>query len=135
MLSTVYKDKQKGEWQERIGNLIVQLKKDEKVKSVGIVKINLVDYIDSADKVNVRQSIKLEKCPDDKAIVEFTVKSVLVSSGATGSETMSLVSDAMSVDSGPESEFDFAALEAPVEESKTGPKRRQGSQVRAPRRV
>lgn len=39
-----------------------------------------------------------------------------------------MVSDAMSVDSGPESEFDFAALEAPVEESKGGgPKRRQGS--------
>jgi hypothetical protein len=55
--------------------------------------------------------LKLEKCPDEHALVEFTVYSLQVSSTATGSETMSLVSDALSVDSGPESEFDFNALE------------------------
>jgi hypothetical protein len=60
MLSTVYKDKQKGTWLERIvslraliflkGNLIVQIKKDDKVKSIGIVKLNLIDFIDAAGK-------------------------------------------------------------------------------------
>ena len=61
--------------------------------------------------MGVRQSLKLEKCPDEFAVVEFTVYSLQVSASASGSETMSLVSDAMSVDSGPESEFDFNALE------------------------
>ena len=88
------------------------------MKSVGIVKINLIDFIDASgtpeeSKMGVRQSLKLEKCPDEHALVEFTVFSLQVSATASGSETMSLVSDALSVDSGPESEFDFNALEQP----------------------
>lgn len=105
----------------------MQIKKDEKTKSVGIVKLNLIEFIDGSvnHKMGVRQSLKLEKCPDEHAVVDFTVKSIQVTAAATGSETMSLVSDALSVDSGPESEFDFEALEKPqVEESKSGPKRR-----------
>lgn len=49
---------------------------------------------------------------------------------------MSLMSDAVSVDSGPESEFEFNDLEtdANVEESKKGPKRRSGSTQRVLRK-
>ena len=54
----------------------------------------------------------LEKCPDKNAKVEFTIRSVLVSSDATGTETISLASGAMSIDSGPESCFDFQDLES-----------------------
>jgi hypothetical protein len=57
--------------------------------------------------------LKLEKCVDEHAIVEFTVRSISVSNATTGSETMSMVSDALSVDSGPESEFDFEAFDNP----------------------
>ena len=52
---------------------------------------------------------------------------MLVSANSTGSETMSIMSDAVSVDSGPESEFEFNDLNLNVEEQKTGPKRRSGS--------
>ena len=94
-----------------MANIIVQIKKEDKTKSVGIVKVNLVDFIEAtsagAEKIGVVQKLKLEKCPDQNANIQFTVRSVLVSSGATGSETMSMGSDAISVDSGPESEFDF----------------------------
>ena len=32
--------------------MIVQIKKDEKVKSVGIVKLNLADFIDSGNSIS-----------------------------------------------------------------------------------
>ena len=54
----------------------------------------------------------MQKCPDKNAKVDFTVRSVLVSSNANGTETISMASEAMSVDSGPESEFDFGDLES-----------------------
>ena len=47
---------------------------------------------------------------------------MLVSSNATGTETVSLASAAMSVDSGPESEFDFGDMDA--EQSNTARKGR-----------
>ena len=37
---------------------------------------------------------------------------MLVSANASGSETISMASAAMSVDSGPESEFDFGDMDA-----------------------
>lgn len=46
--------------------------------------------------------------------MSFTLRSVLVSANATGTETISMASEAMSVDSGPESEFDFGDLESGV---------------------
>jgi hypothetical protein len=93
----------------------VQIKKDDQTKSVGIVKLNLIDFIDhsnGATKNSSRQQVPLEKCPDKNAFVEFTIWSVLVSSNASGSETISMASEAMSVDSGPESEFDFGDMES-----------------------
>ena len=52
MLSTVHRDKTTKKFQDRHGNMIVQIKKDEKVKSVGIVKLNLADFIDSGNSVS-----------------------------------------------------------------------------------
>ena len=42
----IYKDKAKKTFQDRMANIIIQIKKDDKVKSVGIVKVNLIDYIE-----------------------------------------------------------------------------------------
>ena len=112
----VYKDKVKKTFQDRMANIIVQIKKEDKIKSVGILKVNLIDYIEATSngvaKMGVVQKLKLEKCPDQNANIQFTVRSVLVSQGTTGSETMSMGSEAMSVDSGPESEFDFGDFDA-----------------------
>ena len=81
----------------------------------------MAEFVESSDqptKNQVRQTVKLEKCPDQNATVTFTIGSVLVSANASGTETVSMASGAMSVDSGPESEFDFGDLE-----SGTGPSR------------
>ena len=80
------------------------------LKPVGMVKVNLAEFIDASSgptKNGLRQSQPLAKCPDKKANVEFTIRSVLVSANSDGSETVSMASAAMSCDSGPESEFDF----------------------------
>ena len=53
--------------------------------------------------------MKLEKCPDPKAYVEFTVRSVLLTANHTGAETISLGSDGMNSD--PESQFDFGDID------------------------
>lgn len=65
----------------------------------------------------LKQKVLLEKCPDKRATVTFTLKTTLVSA-TMGSETTSIVSDMISVDSGPESEYNFGDLVG--EESKEG---------------
>ena len=50
----------------------MQIKKGEAVKSVGIVKVNLVEFLDKSSgesKNGQRQSIPLQKCPDKNALV------------------------------------------------------------------
>lgn len=60
--------------------------------------------------------MKIEKCPDKNAYLEFTIYSQLISI-TSGSESMSMMSgihglvDGMSIDSGPDSEFKFADLD------------------------
>ena len=51
----VYKDKVMKTFQDRLANIIVQIKKEDKVKSVGIVKVNLIDFIEAT-------STGAEKC-------------------------------------------------------------------------
>lgn len=49
----------------------------------------------------------MEKCPDKQAVIEFTLKTTLISANAAG-DNMSQMSDGISMyDSGPESEFAF----------------------------
>ena len=75
-----------------------------------MIKVNLIEFIDGTSgptKNGIRQSLPMEKCPDKNAKVEFTIRSVLVSANADGSETASMFSAAMSCDDVPESVFDF----------------------------
>ena len=92
--------------------MIVQITMGEKTKSVGVINLNLIDFIDQANaptKNGSRQSMLLEKCLDKRATVEFTVRSVLISANYTGAETISMGSDG--IDSGPESEIDFGDID------------------------
>ena len=52
----------------------------------------------------------LDKCPDKQAFIQFTLRATLINS-ASGSETASMMSCDMSVDSGPESEYNFDDFE------------------------
>jgi hypothetical protein len=53
----------------------------------------------------------LEKCSDREATIEFSLKPTLVSANISGQETLSQMSEAMSMDSGPESEYDMNDFE------------------------
>ena len=79
----VYKDKATKKFQDKYANILVQIKKEGVRKSVGIVKINLIDYIEAtevgAKNIGKRQKLILDKCPDPEAYIEFTVNSVLLS--------------------------------------------------------
>ena len=59
--------------------------------------------------------MKIEKCPDPEAFLIFDLTSTLINV-TSGSETMSMMSgvigaEVMSMDSGPESEFNFNDLD------------------------
>ena len=92
--------------QERFAHIIVALKKEDKEKNVGVVKLNLLEFLDGSSK----RKVPLEKCPDKQACVEFSMKTTLINNMGTSSETQSMMSCDVSVDSGPESEYDFGDL-------------------------
>jgi hypothetical protein len=88
---------------------VVTLRKDDKTKNVGVVKINLADYLDKSQGLVV-QKFPLDKCPDKQANIQFTLKSTLLA-GGNGSETASMMSCDIENDSGPESEFNFEDMD------------------------
>jgi hypothetical protein len=103
---------------------VVQISKDDKTKSVGIVKVNLADFIEDKDNGGLngeRQTFSLEKCPDKTANMQMTMRTTLVSSNAAGSDAIScMMSDIQSVDSGPESEYNFGDFESSKRSSRIG---------------
>ena len=109
MLSTLIKDKKKGTFAEKTSQLVIKITKGEKTRSIGQCVLNLSNYIDKpkSDKIKM----KIEKCPDPEAYMVFSVSSSCINI-TSGSETMSMMSgvmgaDVMSIDSGPETEFNF----------------------------
>jgi len=85
-----------------------------------MVTLNLSHFIDNRE--GKKTKFALEKCPDKGAFLEMSISSNLVST-VTGSDTMSMMSgmdnfDSMSIDSGPDSEFNFQQLEQNEEEEK-----------------
>lgn len=75
--------------------------------------LNLSDYLDNEEYKNVKS--KVEKCPDANAYLSFDLSTRLINV-MSGSECMSMMSgaigaDAMSMDSGPESQFHFEDLD------------------------
>jgi hypothetical protein len=105
--------------------LIIQINKEDKSKNVGRVLINLGEFI-GADPMsqNAKKTMVFEKCPDKEASIEFSVKCTLVSESASG-DTLSMMSDNMSIGSGPESEFEFDDFEK-NEEGKNSIRKRFG---------
>jgi hypothetical protein len=73
---------------------------------VGVVKLNLLEFLEGTAK----RKVALEKCPDKQACIEFSLKTTLINNMGGGSETQSMMSCDVSVDSGPESEYDFGDL-------------------------
>lgn len=125
MISGLYKDPKKGTFTEKSSQLVVKVLRGDKSKSCGMVCLNLASYINEqltaaagqgqAGSFKEMLSMPIDKCPDKNALLHFTISSQLISI-TSGSETMSMMSgmcgaDAMSIDSGPESEFRFQDLD------------------------
>ncbi len=114
---------------------MLQIQKDEKIKSIGLVKLNLAEFVSTSDKPDLAQSLgskkrKMlwEKCYDKEASITFELNATPIAGSAAGDgETMTMISDAMSIDSGPDSEFDFGDMD----ENKS----RGGSVVKKPRKA
>lgn len=88
---------------------MIKIVKGEKSRSVGMVQLNLGNYIEKGRYEGVK--LMIEKCPDKDAFMILNISNTLINV-TSGSETMSMMSgalpaDAMSMDSGPESEFKF----------------------------
>jgi len=54
---------------------VIKISKNEKSRSVGMVNLNLAEFIDN-DKGKVKMS--LEKCPDKDSYIEFQIMSKLI---------------------------------------------------------
>lgn len=95
-----------------------------------MVTIDLGDYLAEARYENVK--IKVVKCPDPNAFFTFNISNTLINV-TSGSETMSMMSGAKalsSMDSDPESAYNFKELEEPSKEKtrEEKMKARQGRQ-------
>ena len=78
------------------------------MKNVGVIKLNLGEAVDSAEPI-VRRYLVAKLKPEYEPYVEVILKSKLVA-GASA-DTLSQMSDVLSVDSGVDSEFDFDDFE------------------------
>ena len=117
MISTIQRGKD-GNYTEKTSNVVIKIFKGDKARSVGMITLNLSHYIDAAASSKVKFAI--EKCPDKNAYLEIAVHSTLLNA-VTGSDTMSMMSgfdnyDSMSIEDGPNSEFDFKELEKDTKE-------------------
>lgn len=94
--------------------MYVQFVKNSISKNVGIVKINLGECVDVPEAIKKR--VRIDKLNTAyEGFIEFSLKSSLV--GGSNGDSLSQMSDVISVDSGVDSEFDIDDFE---EEAKEG---------------
>eukprot|EP00347_Sterkiella_histriomuscorum_P004482 403360298 len=110
MVSSINKNKQTGAFVEKNANLYIQFQKGEASKSVGRVKINLGEAVDVPEPI--RKRVAIDKFKYD-GFIEFQIK--CTPAYIPGGDGVSCISDALSCDSGVDSEFDIEDFE---EESK-----------------
>ena len=109
MISSIQRSKT-GVFTDKSSNIVIKITKGDKSRSVGMVNLNLADFIDN-DKGKVKMT--LEKCPDKDSYIEFSVLSKLINVNA-GSDTMSMMSgfDNLDLDSNIDSQQDFGDMES-----------------------
>lgn len=115
MISTIARGKD-GNYVDKTSFVVLKIQKGEKSRSVGQITLNLSNFTESSPITK----FCIEKCPDKNAYLEMAVKSKLINT-VTASETMSMMSgfdnlDNMSIDSTPDSEYNFNDMEETKEE-------------------
>jgi excinuclease UvrABC nuclease subunit len=111
LISTLLRDKNNGgKLTEKTASIVIKIQKGDKSRSVGMINVNLADYID--ENMSKIQKLPIEKCPDKSASLEFKIKCCLISE-IQGSENMSSMSgfNDLDVDSDPETEFRFENID------------------------
>ena len=90
-------------------SIILKISKGDKSRSVGIVNVNLADYVDNPETSQV-QKLKIQKCPDKDAYLECSFKSSLLKLDAADQNDLLHKRggrDDLSLDSGPGSDVNF----------------------------
>jgi len=113
MLATLSNDVAKGKYMEKNTNFTVKLITDTKMKSIGMIKLNLGKF---ADKPDLTEEFPLKKCPDRNATIGLTIKSTLIQADCKDADTLSQMTDLRSLDSAPDSQYDFTELNKEREE-------------------
>lgn len=72
LISTVLRDKNNGgKFTEKTASVVIKIQKGDKSRSVGMITVNLADYID--EDMSKIQKLPIEKCPDKDASLEFKI--------------------------------------------------------------
>jgi hypothetical protein len=87
LISTVVRDKNNGgKFTEKTASIVIKIQKGDKSRSVGMINVNLADYID--EEMNKIQKLPIDKCPDKDAFLQFKITCQLISV-IQGSDNMS----------------------------------------------
>lgn len=113
MFATLSKDMAKNKYVEKNTTFTVKLLTESKVKSIGMIKMNLAKY---AEKDAKTEELNLKKCPDRNAIISLTIKNTLIQADCKDADTLSQMTDLRSLDSAPDSQYDFTELNKEREE-------------------
>lgn len=78
MISTVVRDKNNGgKFTEKTASIVIKIQKGDKSRSVGMINVNLADFID--EEMSKIQKMPIDKCPDKYAFLEFKITCQLIS--------------------------------------------------------
>ncbi|CAI2381205.1 unnamed protein product [Moneuplotes crassus] len=113
MLATLSKDTAKDRYIEKNTTFTVKVLTETKMKSIGMIKMNLAKF---AEKPDHEEEFVLRKCPDRNAIISLTIKNTLIQADCKDADTLSQMTDLRSLDSAPDSHFDFEDLKKDREE-------------------
>ena len=108
MLATLNKDMGKGKYMEKSTTFTVKVITETKMKSIGMIKLDLGKY---AEKEQKNEEANLKKWPDRNAMIGFTIRNTLIQADWADGDTLSQMTDLRSLDSAPDSQFDFDELD------------------------
>lgn len=78
LISTVLRDKNNGgKFTEKTASIVIKIQKGDKSRSVGMIQVNLADYID--EDMSKIEKLPIDKCPDKAASLEFKISCTLIS--------------------------------------------------------
>lgn len=116
MFATLSKDSGKGKYVEKNTTFTVKVITDTKMKSIGMIKLNLAKFAEKSDQT---EEFNLKKCPDRNALIGLTIRNTLIQADCKDADTLSQMTDLRSLDSAPDSQYDFAELNLEKDEEST----------------